>query len=301
MKRDLTEEFLSYLQVERGLSKNSLASYKRDLAKLKEFAKRERLRLVEISRTDLRAFIIDLSRSGLSPNSIGRIVSAIRGFYKFLLLDGHVKNYPAENLAVPKKGFYLPRFLTEDEIEKLLSQPDVATEIGLRNRAILELIYASGLRVSEASNLQIDNIDIDAGILTCLGKGHKERKVPIGKSAIKWLKNYLAKRSKKEHIEMRNLFVTNLSKPITRQTIFKFIKEYAAKAGLKDVSPHTIRHTFATHLLQRGADSRSVQSMLGHADISTTQIYTHITDLHLRKTYEKFHPRANLKIASRMK
>ena len=147
--------------------------------------------------------------------------------------------------------------------------------------------------------MQIDNIDIDAGILTCLGKGNKERKVPIGKSAIKRLRNYLAKRNKKEHIEMRNLFVTNLSRPITRQTIFKFIKEYAEKAGLKDVSPHTIRHTFATHLLQRGADSRSVQSMLGHADISTTQIYTHITDLHLRKTYENFHPRANPKIVSR--
>lgn len=291
-KRDLTREFLSYLQVERGLAKNSLASYQRDLAKLKEFAESEGLDVVHLSRTDLRGFIAELSKSGLSPSSVGRIISAVRGFYKFLLIDGHIKKHPAEDLDTPQKGFYLPKFMTAEEVEKLLSQPDVSQEIGLRDRAILEIMYASGLRVSEAANLRIQDIDIDAGILTCKGKGNKQRKVPLGKSAIEWLRCHLAKRKKKEHIEMRNLFVTSLNKPINRQTIFKFIKEYAEKAGLADVSPHTLRHSFATHLLQNGADSRSVQAMLGHADISTTQIYTHITDNHLRKTYEKFHPRA---------
>jgi integrase/recombinase XerD len=295
MDRDLTREFLSYLQVERGLAKNSLASYKRDLAKLKKFAEDEGADIVNLSRKDLRLFIAELSRSGLSPSSVGRIISAVRGFYKFLLLDGHIKKHPAEDLDTPKKGFYLPRFMTEDEVESLLSQPDISQEIGLRDRAILEMMYASGLRVSEAVNIRIDDVDVDAGILTCQGKGNKQRKVPLGNSAVEWLKSYLARRKKREHIEMRNLFVTSLGRPINRQIIFNFIKEYAARAGITDVSPHTLRHSFATHLMQNGADSRSVQAMLGHADISTTQIYTHLTDNHLKKTYEQFHPRAKSK------
>lgn len=294
-KRDLTREFLSYLQVERGLAKNSLASYKRDLAKLKKFAEDEGLDVVHLSRADLRGFIASLSKSGLAASSVGRIISAVRGFYKFLLLDGHIKKHPAEDLDTPQKGFYLPKFMNEDEVESLLAQPDVSQEIGLRDRAILEMMYASGLRVSEAANLRIDDVDIDSGILTCKGKGNKQRKVPLGRSAVEWLKSHLARRKKREHIEMRNLFVTSLGRPINRQVIFKFIKEYGEKAGLEDISPHTLRHSFATHLLQNGADSRSVQAMLGHADISTTQIYTHITDNHLRKTYEKFHPRAKSK------
>ncbi len=293
-KRDLTREYLSYLQVERGLSKNSLASYKRDIAKLKKFAENEGLDVVHLSRKDLRMFIAYLTKSGLSPSSVGRVVSAVRGFYKFLLLDGHIKKHPAEDLDTPKKGFYLPKFMTQEEVESLLAQPDVSQEIGLRDRAILEMMYASGLRVSEAANLRVDDIDIDAGILTCKGKGNKQRKVPLGKSAVEWLKSYLAKRKKKEHIVMRNLFVTTLNRPINRQIIFLFIKEYAKKAELLDISPHTLRHSFATHLMQNGADSRSVQAMLGHADISTTQIYTHLTDNHLRKTYEEHHPRAKV-------
>ncbi len=291
-KRDLTREFLSYLQVERGLAKNSVSSYKLDLEKLKEFAGAQDIELTEISRTDLRTFIATLSKSGLAPSSINRIISAVRGFYKFLLIDGHIKKHPAENLDTPTKGFYLPKFMSEDEVDALLAQPDVTQEMGLRDRAILEMMYASGLRVSEAANLRIDDIDIDAGILTCKGKGNKERKVPLGKSAVEWVKSHLAKRRKREHIEIRNLFVSSDLRPINRQTIFRFIKEYAEKAGLEDISPHTLRHSFATHLLQHGADSRSVQAMLGHADISTTQIYTHITDQHLRKTYQKFHPRS---------
>ncbi|MEZ5346849.1 MAG: site-specific tyrosine recombinase XerD [Pyrinomonadaceae bacterium] len=292
-KRDLTREFLSYLQVERGLAKNSIKSYRQDLEKLKDFAAEQDIEFVEMTRPDLRLFVATLSKSGLSPSTVNRIISAVRGFFKFLMLDGHIKTHPAENLDTPAKGFYLPRFMTEEEVESLLAQPDVTQETGLRDRAILELMYASGLRVSEAANLRIDDVDIDSGILTCKGKGNKERKVPLGKSAIEWVRSHLAKRKKIEHIELRNLFVTTGGQPINRQTIFKFVKEYAAKAGLEDISPHTLRHSFATHLLQRGADSRSVQAMLGHADISTTQIYTHITDQHLRKTYEKFHPRAS--------
>ncbi|MEJ7863435.1 MAG: site-specific tyrosine recombinase XerD [Pyrinomonadaceae bacterium] len=291
--RDHLREYLSYLQVERGLAKNSLESYQRDLQKLKLWAETENLDVVNLNRTDLREFIADLSRMNLSPSSVGRIISAVRGFYKFLMLDGHIKKHPAEDLDTPQKGFYLPRFLSEYEIENLFSVPDAGSETGLRDRAILETMYASGLRVSEAVTLNIFDVDIDAGIVTCKGKGSKQRKVPLGKSAVEWLKKYLVLRRKKENVVEQNLFVTSAGKPLTRQTIFTLIKEYAEKVGLEDVSPHTLRHSFATHLMQHGADSRSVQAMLGHADISTTQIYTHMTDTHLRKTYEKFHPRAH--------
>lgn len=291
-KRDFVREYLSYLRVEKGLAKNSVESYERDLAKLRDWAERNNFDLLRLTRQDLREWLIDLAGANLSENSKRRIISALRGFYKFLLFDGHIKKNPAENVEAPQKGFYLPKFLNQSEIENLLAAPDVSQEIGLRNRAILELMYSSGLRVSEAVDLQLSDVDLDAGILTCKGKGGKTRRVPIGKSAVEWLKNYLILRRKKENIEINNLFVGSLGKPITRQTIFIFIKEYAEKIGLEDVSPHTLRHSFATHLIQNRADIRSVQQMLGHADISTTQIYTHITDSHLRRTYEKFHPRA---------
>jgi integrase/recombinase XerD len=291
-KRDLVREYLSYLHVEKGLAKNSIESYERDLGRLAPLLELERTGFLELTPRQLRTFIADLSREGLSPTSVARIVSAVRGFYKFLLIDGHIEKNPAEDLVTPQKTFYLPKFLNQAEIELLFAVPDTSTELGLRNRAVLELMYASGLRVSEAAGLQMRDVDIDAGILTCKGKGSKTRRVPVGTSAVEWLKSYLAIRRKKENIEIRNIFVSVLGKPVTRQEIHKFIKEYAEKAGLEDVSPHTLRHSFATHLIQNSADIRSVQQMLGHADISTTQIYTHITDKHLRRSYDKFHPRA---------
>lgn len=291
-KRDFVREYLSYLQVEKGLAKNSVESYERDLSKLKNWADKNNFDLLALSRQDLREWLIDLAGANLSENSNRRLISALRGFYKFLQFDGHISKNPAEDLESPQKGFYLPNFLNQTDTGNLLSVPDVSTEIGLRNRAILEVIYACGLRVSETVDLKTSDVDLDAGILTCKGKGNKTRRVPVGKSAVEWLKKYLIVRRAKESIEISNLFVGFLGKPINRQIIFKFIKEYAEKVGLHDVSPHTLRHSFATHLIQNSADVRSVQQMLGHADISTTQIYTHITDTHLRKTYEKFHPRA---------
>ncbi|HVE58006.1 MAG TPA: site-specific tyrosine recombinase XerD [Pyrinomonadaceae bacterium] len=291
-KRDFVREYLSYLQVEKGLAKNSLASYERDLRKLKNWAEKNNFELLQLTRKDLREWLTDLAGENLSENSKRRMVSALRGFYKFLMFDGHLKKNPAEDLDAPQKGFYLPKFLNQTDVESLLQVPDVATETGLRDRAILELMYACGLRVSEAVDLRISDVELDAGILTCTGKGSKTRKIPIGTSAVEWLKSYLVLRRRKEKVEIQNLFVTFSGRPLNRQIIFLFIKEYAAKIGLPDVSPHTLRHSFATHLVQNSADIRSVQQMLGHADISTTQIYTHITDAHLRKTYEKFHPRA---------
>jgi len=292
-KRDYLREYLSYLQVEKGLAKNSVESYERDLAKLKKWSDKNNFDLLHLTRQDLREWLIDLAGENLSENSKRRIISALRGFYKFLQFDGHIKKNPAEDLIAPQKSSYLPKFLNQTDIENLIRVPDISTEIGLRDRAILEVMYACGLRVSEAVDLKLSDIDVDTGILTCTGKGGKTRRVPMGKSAIEWLKNYLVVRREKENVEIGNIFVSFLGKPLNRQMIFKFVREYAGKIGLPDISPHTLRHSFATHLIQNRADIRSVQQMLGHADISTTQIYTHITDTHLRKTYEKFHPRAH--------
>ncbi len=290
--RDIIREYLSFVKVEKGLSVNSLQAYEGDLAKLRAWAEKNELDIIRMSRQDLREWMIDLGRSNLSVNSKRRLISVLRGFYKFLMIDGHIKENPAELLDVPQKGSYLPRFLNQAEIEALLLVPDVSTETGLRDRAILEVMYASGLRVSEAVSMRLKDIDLDSGILTTTGKGSKTRRVPVGSSAVEWLKSYISLRQKKENIEVSNLFVTPAGRPVTRQTIFLFIKEYAEKCGLEDVSPHTLRHSFATHLVQNRADIRSVQQMLGHADISTTQIYTHMTDAHLREAYERFHPRS---------
>lgn len=290
--RDFVKEYLQYLQVEKGLSKNSYESYQRDLAKLVAWSEKHDIQLVAISRQDLREFLMDLSIQKLSPTSINRTISAIKGFYKFLQFDRHITKNPAEHLESQQKGFYLPKFLNQSEIEQLLLVPDISGEIGLRNRAILETMYACGLRVSEVCDLKLSDVEIEAGILTCKGKGSKTRKVPIGKSAVEWLKSYLAVRRKKNCLENQYLFVSVSGKILSRQDIFKMIKECGEKIGREDISPHTLRHSFATHLVQNRADIRSVQQMLGHSDISTTQIYTHMTDVHLRKTYEKFHPRA---------
>lgn len=294
-KRDLIREYLSYCRVEKGLSANSIESYAHDLARLGDWAEKNGGELLELTRIDLREWLIDLSAEKLSENSKRRLISAVRGFYKFLMFDGHIKNNPAEDLVAAQKGVYLPRFLNRSEIESLLAVPDTSTEIGLRDRAILELMYASGLRVSEAANVRINDIDLDGGILTTTGKGSKTRRVPVGSSAIEWVRSYLALRRKKENIEIDNMFVNAAGTPIDRQTIYISITQYAEKCGLVGVSPHTLRHSFATHMIQNNADIRSVQQMLGHADISTTQIYTHITSAHLKKNYERFHPRSRAK------
>lgn len=294
-KRDLVREYLSYCRVEKGLALNSIESYENDLSRLSDWSSRNKLNVISLTRQDLREWLIDLGGEKLSENSKRRMISAVRGFYKFLMFDGHVSTNPAEDLVAPQKGFYLPRFLNQSEIETLLAVPDTATETGLRDRAILELMYASGLRVSEVVTLKMRDIDIDAGILTTTGKGSKTRRVPVGSSAVEWMKSYLSLRRKAENIEIDNLFISSAGSPLTRQVIHAFIREYAQKCGFEGVSPHTLRHSFATHLVQNNADIRSVQQMLGHADISTTQIYTHITSAQLKKNYQRFHPRSGAK------
>lgn len=292
MKRDLVREFLTYLQVEKGLARNSLESYGRDLARLTEWAGAQGKAVESLTRKDLRGWIADLSREGLSPASVSRAVSAARGLFRFLMLDGHIQSHPAEDLNTPQRTAYLPRFLTESEMERLLAAPDVSTDEGVRDRAMLELMYAAGLRVSELVGLKRTDLNLDAGLVSCHGKGSKERRVPIGKSATQWLQRYVGVRARSGKTHSPNLFINSLGAPLTRNNAWAMIKRYASKASLEHVSPHTLRHSFATHLLQRGADSRSVQALLGHSDISTTQIYTHITDRHMRATYDRHHPRA---------
>ena len=294
-KRDLIREYLAYLRVEKGLAVNSIVSYTRDLKRLEAWANLKSIGVAELTRKDLRGWIAQMSREGLAPSSVSRAVSAARGFYRFLMLDGHMTKHPAEDLDTPQRMRYLPQFLTESEIELLFAGPDVETNVGLRDRALLELMYATGLRVSETVSLKIVEIDLDGGLLVCHGKGSKERRVPIGRSASHWLQRYMGARARAGGMgnESGYLFINRAGRPLTRQNAWAAIKRYAALADLKkDVSPHTLRHSFATHLLQHGADSRSVQALLGHTDISTTQIYTHITDSHLRATYDRYHPRA---------
>ena len=294
-KRDLVREYLSYCRVEKGLAVNSIESYENDLSRLSDWSSRNKLNVISLTRQDLREGLIDLGGKKMSENSKRRMISAVRGFYKFLMFDGHVSTNPAEDLVAPQKGFYLPRFLNQSEIEMLLAAPDTATETGLRDRAILELMYASGLRVSEVVTLKMRDIDIEAVILTTTGKGSKTRRVPVGSSAVEWMKSYLSLRRKAENIEIDNLFISSAGSPLTRQVIHAFIREYAQKCGFEGVSPQTLRHSLATHLVQNNADIRSVQQMLGHADISTTQIYTHITSAQLKKNYQRFHPRSRAK------
>ncbi|HKE55125.1 MAG TPA: tyrosine-type recombinase/integrase, partial [Pyrinomonadaceae bacterium] len=250
--RDFKREFLTYLQVEKGLARNSLESYGRDLARLNDWATTNGKSIDGLTRSDLRKWIASLSRDGLAPTTIARAVSAARGFFKFLMLDGHIKHHPAEELDTPQRLNYLPRFLNEDEINRLLAAPDVATEEGIRDRAVLELMYATGLRVSEVTSLKTGDVDLLAGLVRCQGKGSKERRVPLGKSAIHWLQQYAAVKAGYGKQSSAYLFL-HRGKGFTRQLAWSMIKGHADRIGINNVSPHTLRHSFATHLLQHGA------------------------------------------------
>ncbi|HXD32398.1 MAG TPA: site-specific tyrosine recombinase XerD [Pyrinomonadaceae bacterium] len=290
-ERDFVREFLAYIQVEKGLARHTLASYGRDLRRLEQWADKSHRSLLELTRSDLRKWIAQLSREGLAPASVARAVSAARGFFRFLMLDGHLKHQPTEDLDTPQRFAYLPKFLTEEEINRLFAAPDISTAEGIRDRTMFEVMYAAGLRVSELVSLKETDIEINTGLVKCHGKGSKERRVPLGKSALHWLQRYAAVKASYGRSSSPLLFL-QAGRPVTRQFAWARIKQHATTAGLQQVSPHTLRHSFATHLMQHGADSRSVQALLGHSDISTTQIYTHITDRHLRAAYDRYHPRA---------
>lgn len=286
--------FLEFLSVEKGLSSNTVLSYSRDIQKLFRFFQKNKVQWNKAKEEDLVKFIHHQSRSGLSARSLARLISSLKSFYKFLILDGILKKNPAVNLSSPKTWLALPQFLTLKEVELLLAQPDEKAVLGLRDKAMLELLYATGLRVSELVSLKPKDLNMEDGFLLCRGKGNKERIVPMGESAVKALRKYLAK-ARPELMKQPNesLFLTRRGNVFTRQGFWKLLKSYAQKAGLgMKISPHTLRHSFATHLLERGADLRSVQLMLGHSQITTTQIYTHVSRERLRHVYEKYHPRA---------
>jgi len=285
--------YLAYLRDVRRMSPNTVESYARDLAALAAFAEKRQLDPAALDRRDLEAFVRGLMASGLSPRSTARAVACVRGFYKFLAVEQRRESSPADDLRAPRAWAALPKFLDLAEVDRLLAQPDVTTPRGLRDKALISVLYATGLRVSELISLKATNLHLREGYLTCIGKGDKERIVPIGQEAADWVQKYLAEaRPKLVPKSSPWLFVNARGGPLSRVGFWKLLKEYGLKAGItRNISPHVLRHSFATHLLDRGADLRAIQMMLGHADLSTTQIYTHVLEARLRSVYDRFHPR----------
>jgi integrase/recombinase XerD len=293
--KELIESFLDYLSVERGLSKNTIVSYRKDLDLFTGFLKHRHIEsLAKTNREDITNFMQQQKISGLSSNSIARRLQAVKGFYRFLVRERILKNDPTSLMESPKLWKKIPESLSLNEIEALLSQPNLRDKLGIRDKAILETMYATGMRVSEAANLKLEGINLDVGFLRCIGKGNKERIIPLGKKAQIAIKRYIetTRGRLKKNQENEFLFLNRFGKKISRQMLWKIIKKYAREARIKKpIRPHILRHSFATHLLERGADLRSVQEMLGHSDISTTQIYTHINKDRLKMIHKTFHPR----------
>lgn len=292
---ELIDVFLNYLSVERGLSNNTLVSYQKDLSCYTDFLKKQHIdALAKATRNDIINFMFFQKDKGLAVNTISRRLSAIRMFHKFLVRERMLTVDPSNLIDSPKPWKKIPQALSYDEVEALLSQPNIRNKQGLRDKAILEVLYATGMRVSEATSLLINNLNLDVGFLRCIGKGNKERIIPLGKKAIASLKRYLGagRLSLLKDKESDVLFLSRFGRKISRQSLWKIIRKYASLARIKKpLKPHILRHSFATHMLERGADLRSVQEMLGHTDISTTQIYTHINKDRLKSIHKKYHPR----------
>ncbi|HEU4938345.1 MAG TPA: site-specific tyrosine recombinase XerD [Vicinamibacterales bacterium] len=291
----MIDEYLNYLRDVRRMSPNTVESYARDLAQLAEFADKRSSTVGELQRQDLEAFVRQLMSSGLAPRSVARTVACVRGFYRFIAAEQKRDSSPADDLRPPRAWAALPKFLSLEEVDRLLEQPDPSTPRGLRDKALIEVLYATGLRVSELVALRAGDLNLDEGYLTCIGKGDKQRMVPLGHEAADWVRRYL-RDGRPALLRKKSspwLFVNARDGgPLSRVGFWKVLKEYGIKAGVtRDLSPHVLRHSFATHLLERGADLRMIQMMLGHADLSTTQIYTHVLEARLRAAYDKFHPR----------
>lgn len=293
---DLIESFINYLIVECGLSKNTILSYSHDLQLFTNFLLSKNISDLNDVRPDtITSFIISEKQRRLSVNSITRALVSVRMLYRFLVSEGKLGKNPLTSIDSPKLWKRLPVVVPAHKIDNLLSVPDVTTKLGVRNRALLELLYATGARVSEAAVVQMDWINFEYGYVKCRGKGSKERIVPLGTKAIQAIQNYLkiARPEIKNSRHSPYLFLSKTGKPLRRENIWKIVRDCALKAGIHErISPHKLRHSFATHLLENGADIRSVQEMLGHVNISTTQIYTHVSKQHLKAVHQQFHPRA---------
>jgi integrase/recombinase XerD len=294
-RRAVIDTYLSYLRDVRRMSPNTVESYARDLALLAAFADKKGVQVDQLSRQDLETFVRQLMSGGLSPRSVARAVACVRGFFKFLAIEQKRDRSPAEDLRPPRAWAALPKFLSIEEVDRLLAQPDPSSPRGLRDKALIEVLYATGLRVSELVALRAGDLNLDEGYLTCIGKGDKQRMVPLGHEAADWVRRYI-REGRPALLRKKSspwLFVNARDGgPLSRIGFWKVLRDYGIKAGLpRSLSPHALRHSFATHLLERGADLRMIQLMLGHADLSTTQIYTHVLEARLRAAYDKFHPR----------
>ena len=289
----LADQFINHLRVERGLADNTIQSYSRDLLRFFQFLEGRKRSPLRATQDDIMNYMGTLQKD-LSARSCARSLSALKMFFRFLVTEGRIESSPARLLGAPKLPRRLPGVLTRDEVDVLLAQPDPSNQRGHRDKAMLELLYATGLRVSELVGLQMSNINLEAGYVRMVGKGSKERMVPMGTKAMEVLKAYLSEARGRllKNKSSSSLFLNSRGATLTRQGFWKIIKKYGKKAGIrKEITPHKLRHSFASHLLEGGADLRSVQVMLGHADISTTQIYTHITRERLKQIHEKYHPR----------
>jgi integrase/recombinase XerD len=289
------DTYLHYLRDVRRMAPNTVESYARDLQMLAVYADGKGRSVDGLQRQDLEAFVRSLMSGGLSPRSVARAVACVRGFYRFVALERQDQTSPADDLRAPRAWASLPKFLDLDEVDRLLAQPDTSTPRGLRDKALIELLYATGMRVSELVAVRPADLHLEEGYLTCTGKGSKQRIVPIGQQAASWVRRYIESgRSALLHRRSSPWLFVNARDggPLSRVGFWKVLKEYGIKAGIgRDLSPHVLRHSFATHLLDRGADLRAIQVMLGHADLSTTQIYTHVLEARLRAVYDQFHPR----------
>ena len=290
---NLIDNFIDVLWLEKGLSKNTLSAYRHDISSFSDWYKG--VSLLEVQRVDLLDYLSQRLKDGYSSRSTARSLSSLRAFYSHITVKHNLKENPTSRVDSPKLGRSLPKTLSEDEVEKLISSPDVEDHIGLRDRAMLELIYACGLRVSELISLDMLNLNLRQGVIRVIGKGEKERLVPMGEEALDWVQRYINKGRPyllKEDNKVSELFLSKRGKSMTRQTFWYRIKEYANKASInKDLSPHTLRHAFATHLINHGADLRTVQLLLGHSSLSTTQIYTEVARHRMKELHNEHHPR----------
>ena len=290
---DLVREFAEHLFVEKRHSPNTVEGYRRDISRFIAFQPAESLK--SITASHIRDFLLSLHQKGLSSRSIARSLSSLKSFFKYLVGENWIEENPVETLETPKTWRKLPGTLSLNDVESLLNQPDTGIPLGLRDKAMLEVLYATGVRVSELISLELNDLNLEVGYIRSFGKGGKERVIPLGEVAQSWLKIYLDQGRPRlaKNRNLSALFISLRKKPMTRQAFWKLLKQYALKANISvPVSPHTLRHAFATHLLERGADLRSVQQMLGHSDISTTQIYTHVVQERMREVFDKCHPRS---------
>ena len=287
--QEWVHRFLQYLGIEKGLSDNTLASYRHDLAMYSEHL--GKLPILEAQQADISGFLKFLYSRKLKPRSAARAFAAVRGLHRFLILERAREDNPTANIDQPRWWKPLPNVLSLEEVDRLLAAPDSSTPKGMRDRALLEVLYATGLRVSELTGLRLDGVDVEIGFVRCIGKGSKERIVPLGQSAAAAIADYMRVRRVKKPTNY--LFLNHLGGKLSRVGFWQILKAYGVRAGIKKkLTPHVLRHSFATHLLERGADLRAVQTMLGHADISTTEIYTHVMRERLKEIYKSYHPRA---------